>query len=281
MTGQSISLWGAAFLVSASIHLGVFVGFKPLTGGAAVKPAGTPVALSGPLAGILGSAQPSEAAKATPIDPPKAEIVAPDKQLPVKTLVRSPTTPAAVRTPAEIAIAPVERAEAEPREELKPATRQDAKPIKTVAPEPTRERAKRTKPEKHKKSRHQKSDKKPQKRSANQRPGGKQQGSAGTSRGGRQGRSRANPGAISSYGVRVRARILSNRPSATGRGRVSISFAISRSGGLRYASISRSSGNRKLDRAALRAVRRSAPFPPPPSGASPGQLKFSIPFSFR
>ena len=80
----------------------------------------------------------------------------------------------------------------------------------------------------------------------------------------------------------VRARILANRPGGTGgHGRAVISFGLSSSGGLRYASVTRSSGNRRLDALALRAVRRSAPFPRPPRGATTGQLRFSIAFSFN
>jgi len=113
------------------------------------------------------------------------------------------------------------------------------------------------------------------------RRGTSQSGQAGARRGG-SGRSSASRGQINAYASRVRARILSRRPSARGqRGRVVISFRLSTSGGLRSARISRSSGNRALDRAALAAVRRAAPFPRPPNGARSGQLSFSIPFTFR
>jgi protein TonB len=65
------------------------------------------------------------------------------------------------------------------------------------------------------------------------------------------------------------------------RGTVVVTFGVSRSGGLAFASISRSSGDQQLDRTVLSAVRNAAPFPMPPSGAAPGQLRFSMPFYFQ
>lgn len=111
--------------------------------------------------------------------------------------------------------------------------------------------------------------------------GSDRQGAAGTARGGKLGRSRASTGDMLSYGARVRARILSNRPASISSGRAVISFGVSTGGGLSYVRISRSSGNASFDRAALAAVRRSSPFPKPPTGASAGQLRFSIAFSSR
>lgn len=88
----------------------------------------------------------------------------------------------------------------------------------------------------------------------------------------------ASAGDVSGYTARVRARVAANRPSGGGmRGTAFISFGISKSGGLTYARVARSSGNARLDQAALAAVRRSAPFPPPPAG----QIRLSMPFYFR
>ncbi len=92
----------------------------------------------------------------------------------------------------------------------------------------------------------------------------------------------ASPGEVKGYAARVRARILSRPPRAGSlRGTAVISFQLSASGGLRWARISRSSGNGMLDRKALGSVRRAAPFPRPPAGARSRQLRFSIPFRFR
>lgn len=92
----------------------------------------------------------------------------------------------------------------------------------------------------------------------------------------------ASTGDIAGYAARVRARVASNKPSLGGhQGTAVVSFGVSSSGGVTYVRLSRSSGNGSLDQAALAAVRRAAPFPAPPSGASGRQLAFAVPFHFR
>lgn len=92
----------------------------------------------------------------------------------------------------------------------------------------------------------------------------------------------ASTGSVLNYASRVRAKVSGHVPrSGAGKGTVVISFAVTKSGGLSGARVSRSSGNAAIDRAALAGVRASAPFPPPPAGASPTQLRFSVAFQFR
>ncbi len=92
----------------------------------------------------------------------------------------------------------------------------------------------------------------------------------------------ASRGEVSNYSALVRTRIAQKRPTGRGiRGTVIVAFAISTSGGLRYARIDGSSGNTALDRAALAAVRRAAPFPDPPLGMSLRQLSYTLPFRFK
>ncbi|HEX2842286.1 TonB family protein [Hyphomicrobium sp.] len=92
----------------------------------------------------------------------------------------------------------------------------------------------------------------------------------------------ASTGSVLNYASRVRAKVSGHVPrSGAGKGTVVISFAVTKSGGLSGARVSRSSGNAAIDRAALAGVRASAPFPPPPAGASPSQLRFSVAFQFR
>lgn len=86
---------------------------------------------------------------------------------------------------------------------------------------------------------------------------------------------------LGSYKATVRKLIANHKPRGVTRRPVLISFAIAPSGALRYAAIAASSGNASLDQAALAAVKRAAPFPPPPAGASPGQLQLSVPFYSR
>jgi TolA protein len=96
-----------------------------------------------------------------------------------------------------------------------------------------------------------------------------------------RGRVSASQGAVQNYGAAVRARIARNKPGGAVGGQVTIAFALSTSGSLVSARVTRSSGNASLDARALAAVRGSSPFPPPPAGAAPGQLRFSIFFQFR
>ncbi len=97
-----------------------------------------------------------------------------------------------------------------------------------------------------------------------------------------QARVSASRGSILSYAAGIRAKVARNKPSGLGRrGDVEVSFGVTPSGDLSYASLAQSSGNAKLDEAAIEAVRRSAPFGAPPADALPAQLRFSIPFYFR
>lgn len=96
------------------------------------------------------------------------------------------------------------------------------------------------------------------------------------------GRVSASPGAAINYAAVVRARVASRKPPGPGRrGTVVVIFGVSASGGLAFASISRSSGDPGLDGSVLTAVRGAAPFPAPPPGASARQRQFSMPFHFQ
>ncbi len=57
------------------------------------------------------------------------------------------------------------------------------------------------------------------------------------------------------------------KPRVGSEGAAVIRFSIGTNGGLSGIAVARSSGNARLDRAALQVVRRAAPFPKPPSGA--------------
>ncbi len=97
-----------------------------------------------------------------------------------------------------------------------------------------------------------------------------------------RGRISASQGTLRNYGASVRAKIARNKPSVNGvSGEVVITFAVSSSGQLISAAVLSSSGNASLDRGALSAVRRAAPFPVAPPGATPSQLRFTMPFHFR
>ncbi len=84
------------------------------------------------------------------------------------------------------------------------------------------------------------------------------------------------------YAAQICARVAANKPAGGGlRGTATVHFGLTTSGGLAFASVSRTSGVAMLDQLAVSAVRQSAPFPPPPAGATTAQLRFSIPFYFQ
>lgn len=133
---------------------------------------------------------------------------------------------------------------------------------------------------------------KPAPRKANKRPsekkpprkkGARSAPSRGTSLTSRaNGRISASRGQLRNYGALVRAQVARKRPGSQRiRGTVIVGFAISKSGGLRYARINRSSGSKVLDRAALTAIRRAAPFPNPPKEMTLRQLSYRLPFRFK
>lgn len=59
------------------------------------------------------------------------------------------------------------------------------------------------------------------------------------------------------------------KQSGAGKGRVVVGFSIAADGGLASVTVLQSSGTAELDQVALNHIRRSAPFPAPPSGARP------------
>lgn len=79
----------------------------------------------------------------------------------------------------------------------------------------------------------------------------------------------AGNSAVSNYKGRVYQHLLRYRQTNTiGAGTVLISFVVEPGGGTRGISIARSSGSSRFDREAMQLVRRAAPLPSPPDGAS-------------
>lgn len=80
----------------------------------------------------------------------------------------------------------------------------------------------------------------------------------------------------------VAARIARNKPSsdvaAAAQGVVLVTFRIASSGAAEAVSVARSSGHAVLDQAAVGAVRRASPFPPPPHSAP---RSFTVPMRFN
>ncbi len=70
------------------------------------------------------------------------------------------------------------------------------------------------------------------------------------------------------------------KPRTGERGSTTVTFNIGANGALRGARIARSSGNAKIDQAALATVRQAGPFPAPP-GLKSGAASYSIRIDFR
>ena len=84
------------------------------------------------------------------------------------------------------------------------------------------------------------------------------------------------------YQGNVRAHLAANRPAgAYGSGRAVVAFNLSPAGAPRSVRIVRSSGSPVLDQSVVQSVYSAAPFPKPPKGLKPVQLRFVIPFEFR
>ena len=85
--------------------------------------------------------------------------------------------------------------------------------------------------------------------------------------------------ASSNYPGKVYAKVARTRQrNAGGSGVAHVRFIVGASGQATGVSIARSSGNSRIDRAALALVKRAAPFPKPPPGA---RTRFVIPIEFR
>lgn len=109
-------------------------------------------------------------------------------------------------------------------------------------------------------------------------------GRAGAKSGqGTSGATTSGQAGIGTYWNSVRAKVARNKGqnSSGRRGTVVVTVGVTRSGGLQSARISQSSGIAALDQAALAAVRRSAPFPPPPAGAPASMLFKGVRLDYR
>lgn len=292
MTGFGAKAWVAALTLSLALHGVLALRLTPPDPGDVVHHRGQPTTVAGSLGSILGGIESSAEVSSEPVETVKPAEVAPSKILDAQVVEPQTTQPSAPTPTGTSAAAPQPpTSEVKARSPGKQTRSHETAPSaartrpRDVTPEEARETAPTVaKPVKPRRTRTRKktaNPKTPRKRRARSRAGSNTQGSASKRRGGQVGRRQASVGSVRNYGARVRARILSFRPNAYGRGSASISFGVSPGGALRYARIARSSGDRALDRAALASVRRAAPFPRPPRGASPSQLRFRISFSFR
>lgn len=81
--------------------------------------------------------------------------------------------------------------------------------------------------------------------------------------------------------IKRQARRIYSRLRTRKRGTPFVTLKIAKSGALLSAHVSRSSGSAKLDKAALRAVRRAAPFPKIPAGTGRSSILYSQPIKLQ
>lgn len=236
-----------------------------------------------------------------PIQPVIAPLVAQSPETPTSPSTASP--PAYKIEPARIEsliapsaaenLAPVEptlaaiQPRTEPREQLEPkpseAKTEPVKPAETVTPVPKPKPA--AKPDQKKAPPRKKSSAGSESsKSQISNKAGAQDGKV-TARAASSGKNKSTKStesgnaAASNYPGKVYAKIARTRQrNSGGSGVAHVGFSVSASGQAVGISVSRSSGNARVDSAALAHVKRAAPFPKPPSGA---QTRFVIPIEFR
>ncbi len=94
----------------------------------------------------------------------------------------------------------------------------------------------------------------------------------------RQARAQGNAAASNYPGLVMRKISRVSKPRVGARGSATVRFSIGGGGGLSAVGIARSSGDARVDEAALTVIRRAAPFSPPPPGA---RRTFSIEIKTR
>lgn len=239
-------------------------------------PAVTPTTPAAPDPATAPPAPATPPATAAPAQTPAAVApVAADGALPIQAAEAAPMPEQITATP----VAPSEVITADipvdsPRPQARPRRAQPKRTASPARAQPTRAQPTRTQ----------------SKRSAAPAAGQRRGDAGGTARGqqaqrgqggsgGATAPARASDRELNRFYAAVRRKVGRGRVSAgRARGTAVISFKISGNGGLVAASVAKSSGNARLDQAALRAVQRAAPFPRPPAGA---KRSFTLPFTSR
>lgn len=261
----------STLVISAGVHgLGFGLGAGPtpaqIEGGAP----GTIARLGNSFADMTQGTMSPVTAKpdATPTTEPVQTVTPVQTTAPVQA-----TAPIPAEAIAPSKVAPVQTAKtpvvAAPAQMVRPVVKPVEKPIPKEPPKPPREQAK--------------PDTKPT------RKGGKAETRAGQADGQARGKdtqasrnkgsgNQAGNAAVSNYPGKVMRKLQRVRKRGRGRGRAVVGFSIAASGAVTKVWLMRSSGNAKLDAAAVKHVHRAAPFPPPPKGA---QRKFRFDYIIK
>jgi protein TonB len=193
------------------------------------------------------------------------------------TLVQQPSeTMALLQTPPTQTITAKAPDSTAPPLSVRPQRRDPEKAAKVAAerPKPKVTKAKTAKPKTVKKKTSTQRGNANQNNTKGASNGSNQKAKAKSQSAGKNARSQSGNAAASNYPGKVTSRINRvQKPRVNSRGTAVVSFSISANGGLSRISIARSSGSAALDKAALRHIRKAAPFPKPPHGA---RRQFSI-----
>lgn len=183
------------------------------------------------------------------------------------TFVATPKVPVLKPLPQETKTSKVKP----PQKKLKASERK--KPKKVEKPKPPKKQKKKKETAKPRKATQAKgnSQKSAKKGVAQGKKSGKQ---ANTSKTGKRTTKKAGNAAVSNYpGQVLRCISRARKPRVGSKGTAIVRFKITSSGAVASVSIARSSGNAKLDKAAVLTVRRAGPCKAPPAGA---RRSFSI-----
>ncbi|MDF3415102.1 TonB family protein [Sulfitobacter sp. M57] len=245
---------------------------KPLAAEVLPKPQ-VEAALQPPISTVVPAARPAQAPTVKPVPLPLAPAA--DAILPA---VVPDVTPPQVATPSAETVAPTQTIVAEtpeataPPQSIRPQRRDPVKAAQVAAARP--------KPKQIKVARKQRPKQKTRRGNAKQnntqgaRNGTSNQAKARKSGQGKRVAAQAGNAARDNYPGKVMRKISRVRkPNVRARGTAVIAFRVSASGGLSGVSVARSSGSAALDQAAMRVVKKAAPFPKPPGGA---RRNFSI-----
>jgi protein TonB len=249
---------GVGFIVAACVHLLVLALALSFSGSAGTSGPVSPDAIvieliaepPGAVAGQTAVISPISDETAPPLPPPEAETPADEAQM-----------------RAELAAIP--EPSPEPPPEPEPAPLGETEPtLKLVAPPEQRTPV----------------DQKPSIVNLDARAGREPAGaqSAQSSRPDRKAVSADNSAVIDAYKRTVATKIARNKPAsdtaASAQGVALISFTVLVDGRVGQLKIVKSSGHKTLDQAAMAAVGKSSPFPPPPTGAG---RSFTVPIRFN
>ncbi len=253
--------WLVAFAASLALHAALAIGFRDPSVAEFPTAASKPVSIAGSLSSVLGSSSLATEASVASVEAVRAMPMEQAPRRPSQTIgeVKPEPVPEPVPVPAPDVAATARTETARP---VAPAQAEDAKTVEQAAlaepteaapatPETAREAPSRSSP-------------------SSQVPPLRQQRVTSASK-----------RALRVFARKIVRALARSRPKRiAGTGKVVLAFTLAASGGLEALAVRKSSGDRKIDRAALRAVRR-ARFPKPPTGATRKQRSFLVPYHFR